>query len=321
MSGSTIVGGRPGDKGPGAVTMARSSDVPVVDYPRSPDGLDVSVAHRAGGDAFAGLPAAGTPVAGPHAHDFLVLLLVEAGRAAMRVDDRELPLTPGDAVVLAPGAVVAPHAGHVDPATDVWMVYFPADVVDPATTGSLVSWRSHPLLAPLVGHGRVGAQRFAVPDEERARWREHVRALDTELRERRDGAAAAVRAHLTLLLVGLTRLEAVVTDELRERDEPLLATVFEVVEERFREPLSLRDVAAAVGLTPGHVTTVVRRRTGRTVQQWITERRLREARRLLHDTDLTVAAVAARVGFRDAGYFVRRFRAEHGVPPGRWRAA
>ena len=87
------------------------------------------------------------------------------------------------------------------------------------------------------------------------------------------------------------------------------------------EPLSLRDVAGAVGLTPGHVTTVVRRRTGRTVQQWITERRLREARRLLHDTDLTVGAVAARVGFRDAGYFVRRFRAEHGVPPGRWRAA
>ncbi|MDD7937341.1 AraC family transcriptional regulator [Actinomycetospora lutea] len=298
--------------------MRRSSDVPVVDYPRSPDGLDVTVRHRRGGAA---LPAAGLPVAGPHAHDFLVLLLVEGGRGAMRVDDREVPLAPGDVLVLAPGTVVAPHDGHVDADAEVWMVFFPADVVDPATTDSLVSWRSHPLLAPLVGHGQVGSQRFAVPDAERARWREHLRALDTELRERRDGAGAAVRAYLTLLLVGLTRLDAVVTDELRDRDEPLLAAVFDVVERRFTEPLSLRDVAAEVGLTPGHVTTVVRRRTGRTVQQWITERRLREARRLLHGTDLTVNAVAARVGFRDAGYFVRRFRAEHGVPPGRWRAA
>lgn len=239
----------------------------------------------------------------------------------MHVDGRDIPLAPGDVLVLAPGAVVEPFSGRADADSALWMVFFPLDVVDPATTSSLVSWRSHPLLAPLVGPGRAGAQRFAVPGEQWARWLEHVGALDVELRERREGAAAAVRAHLTLLLVALTRLEAVVTDELRDRDEPLLAAVFDVVEQRFGEPLSLRDVAAAVGLTPGHVTTIVRRRTGRTVQQWITERRLREARRLLHDTDLTVSAVAARVGFRDAGYFVRRFRAEHGVPPGRWRAS
>ncbi|GAA4857867.1 AraC family transcriptional regulator [Actinomycetospora straminea] len=304
--------------------MGRSSgtgDVPVVDYPRSPDGLDVTVQHRRGVSDVRDLPPAGAPVGTPHAHDFLLLLLVEAGAGALRVDGRDVPLAAGDVAVLAPGAVVAPHAGHLATQSDLWMVYFPADVVDPGTTGSLVSWRSHPLLAPLVGHGRGGWQRFTLPDDERDRWVGHVRALDTELRERREGAAAAVRAYLTLLLVGLTRLEAVVTDELRDRDEPLLAAVFDVVEQRFRAPLSLRDVADAVGLTPGHVTTVVRRRTGRTVQQWITERRLREARRLLADTDLTVTAVAARVGFRDAGYFVRRFRAEHGVPPGRWRGA
>jgi AraC-like DNA-binding protein len=57
------------------------------------------------------------------------------------------------------------------------------------------------------------------------------------------------------------------------------------------------------------------------VQQWITERRMREARRLLADTDLTVAEIARRVGYRDAGYFVRRFRTAHGVPPVAWRRA
>jgi len=298
--------------------MGRSSaaDVPLVAFTRSPDGLDVTVAHRVGPTAFDRLPARG-----PHAHDFLVLLLVEDGRSVLRVDDRDVPLTPGDVVVVAPGAVVAPRVDDVAPDADLWMVSFPVDVVDPATTGSLVSWRSHPLLAPLVGRGRAGGQRFTLPPGERDRWLGHVRALGSELRERREGAAAAVRAHLTLLLVALTRLDATIGEELRDRDEPLLAAVFDVVERRFREPLSLRNVAATVGLTPGHVTTVVGRRTGRTVQQWITERRLREARRLLHDTDLTVAAVATRVGFRDAGYFVRRFRAEHGLPPGRWREA
>jgi AraC-like DNA-binding protein len=66
---------------------------------------------------------------------------------------------------------------------------------------------------------------------------------------------------------------------------------------------------------------VVGRKTGRTVQQWITERRMTEARRLLAGTDLTVQAVGARVGYRDASYFIRSFRRGHGVTPLEWRHA
>jgi AraC family transcriptional activator of pobA len=76
-----------------------------------------------------------------------------------------------------------------------------------------------------------------------------------------------------------------------------------------------------VGLSGGHLTTTVARKTGRTVQQWITERRLAEARRLLAGTDLTVQALAARTGYRDPSYFVRTFKREHGVTPADWRRA
>jgi AraC-like DNA-binding protein len=201
----------------------------------------------------------------------------------------------------------------------MWIVFFPADAVDPAAAAPLVSWRAHPLLAPFAGNPRSGAQRLHVPPGERADWLSHLTDLHTELRGRRDGYVEAARAHLALLLVRLGRLHL---DDPSQLDvEPLVAAVFEVVEARYHEPISLRDVANAVGLTSGHLTTVIGRRTGRTVQQWITERRMREARRLLADTDLAVAEVAHRTGYREAGYFVRRFRAEHGVTPGVWRRA
>jgi AraC-like DNA-binding protein len=83
--------------------------------------------------------------------------------------------------------------------------------------------------------------------------------------------------------------------------------------------LSLRDVAREVGMTPGHLTTVVRRRTGRTVQEWIIERRMAEARSLLAETDLPVAEVARRVGVPDPGYFSRLFSRRHGASPREWR--
>jgi AraC-like DNA-binding protein len=66
-------------------------------------------------------------------------------------------------------------------------------------------------------------------------------------------------------------------------------------------------------------TTVVRRRTGRTVQKWIIERRMSEARVLLGGTDLPISEIARRVGVADAGYFARLFRTIHGVSPRRWR--
>jgi AraC-like DNA-binding protein len=287
--------------------------VPLVDFPRTAGLPPIRVDHWA--------RARPTPSQhGTHAHDFLALLYLEHGEHVLRVDGRDVALATGDAVVVSPGAVIAPPIGHDDtPATTGWMVFFPADAIDPAAAAPLASWRTHPLLSPFVGNHRGGAQRLPIPPDERPAWLAHLRGLDAELRGRRDGYADAARAHLTLLLVHLGRLTWGAPTE--RAVEPLLAAVFEVIETHAHEPISLRDVADAVGLTTGHLTTVVGRRTGRTVQQWITERRMREARRLLADTDLTVAEIAHRVGYREAGYFVRRFRAEHGVPPAAWRRA
>jgi AraC family transcriptional regulator, transcriptional activator of pobA len=257
----------------------------------------------------------------PHAHDFLVIVYVERDGGSVRIDDREWRPVAGDVLVVAPGEVVRIGEGGDLGATDGWAVYFPPDVVEPADQGAFLSWRSHPLLFPFVRGVAGGAHRLRVPPAERAAFAAHFVALDRELRERRDGSNEAVVAHLTLLLVAVSRLETDVAGDLALRDEPLLAAVFDAIEAGFRGPLALTDVAAGVGLTAGHLTTVVGRRTGRTVQQWITERRMVEARRLLAETELTVEAVGARVGYRDPGYFARRFRRAHGAAPLEWRRA
>jgi AraC-like DNA-binding protein len=254
-----------------------------------------------------------------HAHDFLVLVYVERGGGRVRLDDREWRVGAGDVLLVAPGEVVTFVERELHAAG--WSVYFPADVMEPGDLGAFLSWRAHPLLFPFVRGVAGGAQRLHVPPEQRAAFVEHLAAIEREVRERRDGCNEAAIAHLTLLLVAVSRLAADLTDGLVLRGEPQLAAVFDAIEAGFRGPLTLADVAAAVGLTPGHLTTVVGRKTGRTVQQWITERRMVEARRLLAETELTVEAVGARVGYRDPGYFARRFRRAHGASPLEWRRA
>jgi AraC-like DNA-binding protein len=257
----------------------------------------------------------------PHAHDFLLLFYAIRASGTVLIDGRAWPITAGDLVLVAPGQVVAP-AGPDDPAImDAWGVYFPPDAVRVGVPSAFAAWLAHPLLFPFARGAAARAQRLRVPPAEQPAWVARIAALDAELRDRREGYHAAVLAHLTLLLVAVSRLAADVVGELRSVDEPVLAAAFEAIEARYAEPISLADVAAELGLSGGHLTTVVRRRTGRTVQQWIGERRMQEARRLLTDTDLPVAAVARRVGYPDVSYFIRRFHREHGTTPLPWRRA
>ena len=118
---------------------------------------------------------------------------------------------------------------------------------------------------------------MTVPPADHPSWSERVAALGLELRQRHDGYREAVLAHLTLLLVDVSRLAADVVGDLRLNDEPLLAEVFGFIEERYREHVSLKDVARAVSLSRGHLTTLVRRKMGQTGQEWIVERRMVEA--------------------------------------------
>jgi AraC family transcriptional regulator, transcriptional activator of pobA len=257
-----------------------------------------------------------------HTHDFLALAYFERGGGSLRLAGREWPADDGDAYVISPGEVVrswARASGSRQAAG--WTVSFPPEVLGEGAPGAFLSWRAHPLLFPFAGGAAGGAQRLKVPPEERRSWSERFSALDAELRGRRDGYREAVLSHLTLLLVDVSRLAADVVGDLRLKDEPLLAEVFGFIEERYGEPISLKDVAGAVGLTPGHLTTLVRRKTGRTVLEWIVERRMAEARRLLVETDLSVEEVGRRVGYADAGYFARTFRRAHGTTPLGWRRA
>lgn len=273
---------------------------------------------------------AGRPQPGePHAHDFISLAYFEVGGGRLALDDHRWEVEAGDLFVIPPGQVVAsdpPASATSGPIG--WGVFFHPEAFGSDLSGTRLTWRAHPMLFPFVG-GAAGergvltrtAQRLRVPEDDRPSWTARVAALADELAHPGDGHHEAVRAHLTLLLVAVARLTGPPAGDLRVSDDPLLADVFEVIEQQYAEGISLADVAAAVSLTPGHLTTAVRQETGRTVLEWITERRMIEARRLLVQTDLPVQAVARRVGYADPAYFTRIFRRNHDTTPSAWRRA
>lgn len=276
--------------------ISHRDGVPVYQYRTGPDVPPIGV-HRHDPDGANGLDERGR-----HIHDFPALLYVPAD---------------GVVCVVAAGEVLDP--GRLEYLDGGVAVFFDPAALGEDSRSPWPAWRAHPLLFPFLHAYAGGVLRLDLPAARRPLWDNAIRSIETEMLARHDGYRQAALAHLTLLLIDVARLAGPVVAELRRSSEPLLAEVFEVIDRRHGEPLSLRDVADEVGLTPAHLTTVVRRRTGRTVGEWIVERRMAGARGLLTETDLPVAEVARRVGIFDPGYFSRLFGRAHGTSPRQWR--
>lgn len=92
------------------------------------------------------------------------------------------------------------------------------------------------------------------------------------------------------------------------------------IENRFAEDLTLHALAREAGYSLYHLAHVFKQETGLSVKQYILQRRIADACRiLLEQRNLTVDAVAQQVGFSDFALFNRSFKKMTGQPPTQYR--
>lgn len=251
----------------------------------------------------------------PHVHRFFEVLYLEPGAAgSQRVGEQMVESSPGLLVLVPPGEVHDPGA-LVGPR---WVLGFQAEALGPSSGPSLAP--EPPLLGAFAAARAGGPIAREVAEEDRSRWSARFTRLLRELEDGSVGHEESARALLTLVLVDVARLFGA---EARPEAAPAPAVraALEFIDRRYRAPIGVEDVARAARLSPTYLTHLMRRSTGRSALEWITERRLTEARRLLLETDLPVSAVAEEIGYSDPGHFIQRFRRAHGHTPERWRRA
>jgi len=95
----------------------------------------------------------------------------------------------------------------------------------------------------------------------------------------------------------------------------------DIMGERFRESLSVADVARAVGLSVSRFEHLFKQEAGMNFTTAMHQKRVNEAMRLLTHTDLPVTEIASRVGVADIGYFHRLFKRARGMTPNAFRAS
>ncbi len=144
--------------------------------------------------------------------------------------------------------------------------------------------------------------------------------LERELKSSRSGHGRAAHYHLGILSVFFERMQGLTpadTDKDRSRTASarLVAAYSDLVERDYRKKTGIAGYAAALGVTPTHLTRCCRQTCGRSALAILNDRVLYEARVLLRESRTPVQDIAKQLGFTSAAYFTRSFQQATGMTP------
>ncbi|HMR66927.1 MAG TPA: response regulator [Anaerolineae bacterium] len=86
-----------------------------------------------------------------------------------------------------------------------------------------------------------------------------------------------------------------------------------------RPDISLNEIAKTVGLSQSHLAYLLKERLGMNYSNYLSELRLKHAKKLLRTTTLTITAIAQAVGYPNPTNFYRIFQREIGLTPKAYR--
>ncbi len=91
------------------------------------------------------------------------------------------------------------------------------------------------------------------------------------------------------------------------------------INSNLNEDLNRNQIAAQVYMSPDYVSRIFRQQFGIQLSEYITEKRMEEARHLLTETNFPVNEVAYKVGYDNVAYFNRVFRIRNKETPTQYR--
>jgi AraC-like DNA-binding protein len=152
-----------------------------------------------------------------------------------------------------------------------------------------------------------------------------LRLLALELGGRPPGSRAAVGRLIDVMLIHVMRAWL----RMQERDDdtgwllalrdPIVAGAMNCIHARPAEPWTIESLAREVSVSRATLARRFSDLVGETPLGYLTRWRMDLAAQRLRDTDDTIAAIAAAVGYRSEYAFSRAFARHRGIAPGRYR--
>lgn len=134
--------------------------------------------------------------------------------------------------------------------------------------------------------------------------------------EQTDSISGAKEIWYTMLVDYTQRVAALHTPG---NTTPLTAKIFRDIQAHKYEKITVSDIARRLSFSPGYLSHHFKEATGVTLSDYIHEQKIAEAGQLLENTELSLAEIAAKMGFSSQQQFQQIFRKIAGETPAAYR--
>ena len=239
----------------------------------------------------------------PHRHARLhQILLITMGGGFVTLDGQTSPLSAGSLVNVPHGHV---HAFSFKKDTQGWVTTFADELMDE--------------LFVRVGNVKQELGQASVLKADKF-THQIVHQIWREFSSQEKSRALVLRGLSSVLLGWVSRHLQTQRVQIRKQADPELIQRFkDLIEDHYLAHWRVNDYAKALSISPTHLSRLSRSATGNSALRLIEARLMREARRNLAYTSLSISNIAYALGYNDPAYFSRVFARDAGLSPKAFR--
>lgn len=276
-----------------------------------PDGFPIVVERRDPQEPF-----------GLHSHEFSELVIIVGGRGVHQTDDDAYELAPGDTFVIS-GSRRHDYRNMdqlqlvniLFDAQDRWLGGGTLPVGD---LGSLAGYHALFTLEPAWRKRHLFNSRLQLSPAELAEALRMVESMESELSVRGPGFGVMASTTLLQLMTFLSRCYGR-TGNPQSKRLLRIAEAISHIERHSADPITLDQLVEISGMSRRNFLRAFSSTMGDTPMNYVIRLRIRNACRLLQETDWSITRIAGEVGFQDSNYFSRKFRSLLDVTPREYR--
>ena len=237
-----------------------------------------------------------------HWHDYFEFEIMLSGKAVHKINNQSYDLTRGDAHLLRYSDF---HTNIPFENEDVRLYNFNFDEM--ALPDSVISF--------LLNSKKPFIYKYS--EEELKEVNSDIEILLDENADLKDPLVSSLHSAVftKIILNFLNKCKEKETENINETNDSVLNSALSIIQCKFREDITLKQLARSVGVTPNHLGFLFTTKLGVNFTDYLKKVRLKHAKSLLEHSDLIIYAISDYSGFKNTSYFIKCFKETYGVTP------
>ena len=230
----------------------------------------------------------------PHYHSHYEIYYLRKGKAKYFIDNITFDLNEGD-LVLIPPYVIHRTAYVEDGQFERLLITFTLDFVEKSEDDALFNCFNRYLIKKADVYKNL------------------LNSIESEYNNKDEFTDELIKNYITTLLIKLSRTTEKSRFEVKAPS--FIQKITEYITENYSTEITLDALADRFSVSKSHLSRQFKATTGFGLNEYITIVRIRNAERLILNTDLSMTEISTICGFNDSNYFSSVFKKLKGVPP------